>query len=215
MRFVRQAAIFRGPIDPAALVCVLFLLVLFMAVSSLLYTPGVQIGFEDPFPPGAPILTVTSDSDIVFAGKTNKVTELAQLRASIKQTPNNLPIRLQVESGADPKVVEQVQEMFQVHLPTNTVGDLTGTDNPHVIVWVNFRGQCFFENRPITDAELETELRSRLQEAAAASQKLTMVLAADAATENEAIMRVYRLAHRAGITNFIQGEALPPPRPRQ
>lgn len=43
MRFVRQARIFYGPLDPAPMAAVLLLLMMFMLVGSLLYTPGVTI----------------------------------------------------------------------------------------------------------------------------------------------------------------------------
>jgi len=214
MRFARQSAIFRGPMDPAAVVSVLFLLVIFMVVGSLLYTPGVMIKISDSAPPGAPIITVTGDNEIIFAGKTNQSTNLDQLRADLKTAPKDLPFALNVESGANPKVVEAVRQLFQIQLPTNDAVNLAGTDNPTVVVAINFRGQCFFENRPIEERELKKELHSRLEAAAHASQKLTLVLEADKATENEAMMRIYRLAREAGITEFIQAEVAAPGRLR-
>jgi biopolymer transport protein ExbD len=218
MRFARQATIFRGPLDAGPVVGVLFLLVLFMLLSSLLYTPGVLVNFEGSAPPDARTITVTSDGQILFAGKTNQAADLEQLRAGeLKNAPGNQPFRLQVEPGADPGLVEQVRGLFQVRLPD---GDhLTGTDNPTVIVAVNFRGQCFFENRPVQEQELKDELRRRLQEASRASKKLTLVLWADKAAENEVVMRLYRLAREVGITEFLLAErpsafAAPAGRPR-
>ena len=43
MRFPRQAKIFRGQIDAAPLVGVFFLLVIFLLLASLVYTPGIPI----------------------------------------------------------------------------------------------------------------------------------------------------------------------------
>jgi len=206
MRFARQSAIFRGPLDPAPVAGMLFLLVIFMLLGSLLYTPGVLVNFESSAAPDAQTITVTSDNEIVFAGKTNKATELEQLRAEdLKNAPGRQPFQLQVEPGADPKLVEQVRGLFQVQLPESD-RYLTGTDNPTVIVAVNFRGQCFFENRPVQEQELKAELRRCLQEASRASKKLTMVLCADKATENEVLMRLYQLARDAGITEFLLAE---------
>ena len=218
MRFARQATIFRGPLDAGPVVGVLFLLVIFMLLGSLLYTPGVLVKFAGSAAPDAQTITVTSGGDIVFAGKTNQAAELEQLRAGdLKNAPGKQPFRLQVEPGADPKLVEQVRGLFHVRLPE---GDhLTGTDNPTVIVAVNFRGQCFFENRPVQEQELKEELRRRLQEASRASKKLTLVLWADKAAENEVVMRLYRLARDVGITDFLLAErpsvfAAPAGRPR-
>jgi biopolymer transport protein ExbD len=211
MRFARQSAIFRGPVDPAALVGVLFLLVIFLLVGSLLYTPGVQIRFEDQAPPNAPVLTVTSDNMVVFAGKTNARNQLEDLREGpLKAVPAGLPVRLQVERGADPKLVQQVKNIFRVQLSTNDGFNLSGTDNAVAIVAINFRGQCFYDNRLVTDSVLETELRARLHDAERSARQLTLILEPDRATENDAIMRVYRLGRRAGITDFLQAEAVAP-----
>jgi len=207
MRFARQSTIFRGPVDPAPVVGVLFLLVIFMLLSSLLYTPGVLVKFDGFGAPDAQTITVTRDNNIIFAGKTNKATELEQLRAGdLKHAPGSGPFQLQAEPGADPALVEQVRGLFQVLLPTTDSRNLTGTDNPTAVVAVNFRGQCFFENRPVSETELKAELRLRWQEASRASKKLTMVLWADKATENEVVMRLYQLARSAGITEFLLAE---------
>jgi len=207
MRFARQASIFRGPLEPAPVLGVLFLLVIFMLLGSLLYTPGVLVQFDGFGAPYAQTITVTRHGEVVFAGKTNQATELEQLRAGdLKNAPGGQPLRLQVEPGADPKLVEQVRGLFQLQLPTNDIVNLTGTDNPTVVVAVNFRGQCFFENRPVQDQELKEELRKRLLEATRASKKLTMVLWADKAAENEVVMRLYRLARDAGVTEFLLAE---------
>jgi biopolymer transport protein ExbD len=109
-----------------------------------------------------------------------------------------------VEPGADPKLVEQVRELFQVQLPEGD--NLTGTDNPTVIVAVNFRGQCFFENRMVQERELREQLRQRCLEATRESKKLTLVLSADKAVENEVVMRLYQIAREAGITEFLLAE---------
>src|SRR5262249_42207545 len=140
-------------------------------------------------------ITVTRDGEIIFDGVTNQATDLDAMRGGILTTATpGLPFRVQPESGADPKLVERVREMFRVQLPTNDIANLTGTDNPTVVAAVNFRGQCFFDNRPITDSQLKEELRQRAREATALSKKLTFVVWADKAAANEVIMRLGRLA---------------------
>jgi len=206
MRFARQSVIFRGPLDPAPVVGVLFLLVIFILLGSLLYTPGVLVKFEGSGEPDTNTITITSDNDIIFQGKTNKATELAQLREDLKNAQAQQPLRLQLERGADPVLAEQVRSLLQIELPASDIVNLTGTDNPTIIVAVNFRGQCFFENRPIQEKELKAELRLRLQEAASASKSLTMVLSADKATENGVIMRLSQLARDAGIKEILLEE---------
>jgi biopolymer transport protein ExbD len=207
MRFARQSVIFRGPLDPAPVVGVLFLLVIFMLLGSLVYTPGVLVKFDSSAAPDAQTITVTRDNDVIFAGKTNKEADLDQMRSEdLKNAPGGQPFSLKVEPGANQKLVEKVSELFQVQLPTNSLMNLTGTDNPTIIVAVNFRGQCFFENRPVQEQELKTELRLRSQEASRASKKLTMVLWADKAAENGMVLHLCQLARDAGITEILQAE---------
>jgi len=43
MKFPRNARIFRGHLDAAPFVTVLFLLVIFLMISSLIYTPGIRL----------------------------------------------------------------------------------------------------------------------------------------------------------------------------
>jgi biopolymer transport protein ExbD len=43
MKFARNARIFRGQLDAAPFAAVLFLLVMFLYLSALVYTPGVQL----------------------------------------------------------------------------------------------------------------------------------------------------------------------------
>jgi len=43
MRFARHARIFRGPLDAAPLAGVAFLLILFLVLTSLVYTPGALV----------------------------------------------------------------------------------------------------------------------------------------------------------------------------
>ena len=43
MKFPRNARIFRGQLDAAPFAALFFLLVIFLMVSSLIYTPGVRL----------------------------------------------------------------------------------------------------------------------------------------------------------------------------
>jgi biopolymer transport protein ExbD len=133
MKFERQARIFRGPLDAAPMAGVVMLLVIFILLSSLLYTPGVLI-----------------------------------------QLPDGNP--------------------------------LTVTDNPTVVVAVDSGGQCFFDNKPVEEAELRAVLKSRLESALLQSKKLTMVLWADKAAKNEVITRLETLAQATGITEVLLPE---------
>ena len=81
MRFARHARIFRGPLDPAPLASVMLLLMIFMLLSSLLYTPGVAIKLpEGGHWPGTdnPTVVVTMDASgrCFFENRAVQETEL-------------------------------------------------------------------------------------------------------------------------------------------
>jgi biopolymer transport protein ExbD len=95
MKFPRNARIFRGQLDAAPFAAVLFLLVMFMALSSRVYTPGVrlQLPTAENLPgPQGPTAAVAMDA----AGRLyfeNQVIEPQKLRDEL---------RLAVKASADP-----------------------------------------------------------------------------------------------------------------
>jgi biopolymer transport protein ExbD len=195
MRFARHAKIFRGPLDAAPVAGVLLLLMMFMLLGSLVYTPGVLVDLGQP-------IVVTSSNYIAFAGKNYKPGELDQLREDLKSAPGNGGFKVTMQPGADPDLGQTVSNLFQVTLPDGL--NLAGTDNATVVVAVNFRGQCFYENRLVQDADLKIEFARRLKLAARDSRKLTLVLLMDKATEYQVLTRLEELAREAGITDIQQ-----------
>jgi biopolymer transport protein ExbD len=200
MRFARQARIFRGPLDPAPVAAVVMLLMLFMLLASLVYTPGVLIELG----PAATAITITSSNAVAFAGKTYKPGELDQLRTDLKTLPGNPSFSVALEPGADPSLARQVSNLFQITLPDGK--NLTGTDDATVMVAVNFRGQCFYENHMVQDAELKAELASRLKMATRDSQKLTLILRMDKAADYQVFTRLSGLAFEAGVTRVLMAQ---------
>jgi biopolymer transport protein ExbD len=200
MRFARHAKIFRGPLDPAPVAAVLLLLMLFMLLGSLVYTPGalVQLGQT---------ILVTSSNDIAFAGKTYKPGELDQLRADLQAAPGSAGFSVTAQPGADPAVAGQISNLFRITLPNGK--NLTGTDNERVVVEVNFRGQCFYENQLVQDWELKAKLAARLKTAARNSKKLTLILWMDKAAEIQVLTRLEGLASDVGITEVLRAEQPP------
>ena len=90
MKFPRNARIFRGQLDAAPFATVFFLLVIFMMLGSLVYTPGVHIRL-----PVADNLTGTDSPTVKVAidanGRLyfeNQVIEEAQLRSELRKAAN-------------------------------------------------------------------------------------------------------------------------------
>jgi biopolymer transport protein ExbD len=194
MRFARHAKIFRGPLDPAPVAGVMLLLMMFMLLGSLVYTPGVLVDLGQ-------LVTVTSSNSVTFGGKNYKPGELEQLRADLKTAPGRRGFKVTLQPGADPDLGQRVSNLFQITLPDGK--NLAGTDNAAVEVAVDFRGQCFYENRPVGDKELKTELAARLKLAARDSKKLTLILLMDKATEYQVQSRLVELAREAGIAEVL------------
>jgi len=193
MRFARHAKIFRGPLDAAPMAGVLLLLMMFMLLSSLVYTPGVLVDLGK----GSQTIAVTRSNTVAFAGKTYMRGELDQLRNDLKTWPRTANFSVVPESGADPDLARQVSNSFQITLPVGK--NLTGTDNAKVVVAVNFRGQCIYENRLVEDAELEKELAGHAKAAARDGKSLTLILMSDKAAELQVLTRLFELAKKAGI----------------
>ncbi len=200
MRFARHARICRGPLDAAPVAGVLLLMMMLMLLGSLVYTPGVLVDLGQT-------ITVTGSNNIVFAHNSYKPGDWDRLRADLKALPGNVSFTVRMEPGADPALARQVSNLFQISLPEG--GNLAGTDNATVVVAVNFRGQCFYQNRLVQDAELESELARRLKIAARDSKKLTMILLLDKAAENQVQARLFELARHAGISEVLLAERPP------
>jgi biopolymer transport protein ExbD len=200
MRFARHAQIFRGPLDPAPVAAVVLLLMMLMLLGSFVYTPGVLIQLGQT-------ITVTSSNEVAFAGKSYAPGEMDQLRTDLKHAPGATGFKVVLEPGADPALGRQVSNLFQVALPDGKY--LTGTDNATVVVGVDFRGQCFFENRLVQDAELKAALSDHLKDAARIGKKLTLILWLDKAVEVQNLARIEGLAGEAGITEVLLAERPP------
>jgi biopolymer transport protein ExbD len=108
MKFPRHARILRGQLDAAPLASVFFLLVMFVLLSSFIYTPGVQIQLpvsDEPQPAiEGPTETVAVDAggQIYFQNQAiNEEDLLARLRSAVARSPE--PLTLVVLGDQDMK----------------------------------------------------------------------------------------------------------------
>lgn len=203
MRFARHARIYRGPLDAAPLAGVAFLLILFLLLTSLVYTPGalVRVASAAPAPPGAETLELTKSGSIIFRGVTYD--DLDAARAAVQKPPLHA-LRLIVDKGADPALERQVSGWFDVNLPDGK--QLTGADNPSLVVAVNFRGQTFFNNQLMDESELRTALAARLLAARQRHADLTLTLAMDKNTPAQVLMHLSDLAQSIGFKEVVLGD---------
>lgn len=282
MRFPRQARIFRGQLDAAPVAGVVFLLLIFMQLSSLLYSPGVLVDLNNPgatirvekdgrfhfgtdfyteaqtnllcealrnspagppfhlkvdpaAPPRAverarqavnsvfmvsPAATIRVEADGRFHFGTNFYTEAQTnlLREALRNSPAGPPFDLEVDPAVPAKVAararQAVNSMFLVRLPGGP-RDLIGTDNPTVLVAVNFLGQYFYDNHIVGERELKARLREQLLAAARESKELTLTVAGDEQVNWNAVTRLAQWAREIGIKEMVLAEwpGKPPPSP--
>jgi biopolymer transport protein ExbD len=219
MRFPRNAKIFRGQLDFVPLANVLFLLVLFVLLCSLVYTPGISIQLQDKVQKDSgKLLSIKRSGDVRFEKKTYKVDDLQNLRDEFKKLPPDSIVILQSEAGAPRELILRVRELARVasvRLEVPTLGidlpegeGLEGTPNPTIAVAVTLGGQLFFENTLVTETDLKDRLTTAVQRS---SEPLTLVIVADGAVQNETMFKLAQLARKAGIHKaLIAGRSLTP-----
>jgi biopolymer transport protein ExbD len=214
MRFARQAKIFRGELSVAPLACVLLLLVIFLRLGSLLYIPGVLIHLDNP----AAIIQVTADGRIQFGANFYTESQTNLLREALRNSAAGPPFDLRVDPAVPPKVAahaaEAVNSIFLIHPPAGP-SNLIGTDNPTVMVAVNFLGQYIYDNRIVDERELKAGLRERLEAAERESKELTLTVAGDAQVNWTAVIRLAQWAREAGIKETVLAEWPSTPSPAQ
>ncbi len=110
MKFPRNARIFRGQLDAAPFATVLFLLVIFLLLGSLVYTPGVRLDLPvaDNLPgTELPTVAVAIDANGRWYYE-NEVVEETRLRARLSQLVAQSPQPLTLVVQADKAVTTEM-----------------------------------------------------------------------------------------------------------
>jgi biopolymer transport protein TolR len=122
MKFPRNARIFRGQLDAAPVASVFFLLVIFVMLGTMVYTPGVRVPIELPSSPDAnaanalpgtdrPTVSIALDAEGQFYLENQRVSETAltnRLQQLAKKSPQPLTLIVQAD--------KHVTEEMLVHL---------------------------------------------------------------------------------------------------
>lgn len=109
MKFPRNAGIFRGQLDAAPFASVFFLLVIFVMLGTLLYTPGVRVELppaEDLPGTDQPTIAVAVDASGRFYFE-NQVVDKIRLQSRLRQAATNSPGPLTLVVQADKEVKEK------------------------------------------------------------------------------------------------------------
>jgi biopolymer transport protein ExbD len=111
MKFPRNARIFRGQLDAAPFAVVFFLLVIFIMLASLVYTPGVRLDLPvSEGLPGTdkPTVAVAIDSSGRWYFENERVEEKhlrARLSALVKESPEPPTLIVQADKAATTEMV--------------------------------------------------------------------------------------------------------------
>ena len=107
MKFPRNARIVRGQLDAAPFAAVFFLLVMFMMLGSLVYTPGARLQLQLPRADGLPgtdkptvSVAVDADGRLYYENQWIEETKLqGRLREAAKKSPEPLTLVVQADKS--------------------------------------------------------------------------------------------------------------------
>ena len=107
MKFTRNARIFRGQLDAAPFAAVFFLLVMFMMLGSLVYTPGARLQLQLPRADGLPgtdkptiSVAVDADGRLYYENQWIAENDLrGRLREAAKKSPEPLTLVVQADKS--------------------------------------------------------------------------------------------------------------------
>jgi biopolymer transport protein ExbD len=107
MKFPRNARIFRGQLDAAPFAAVFFLLVIFMMLGSLVYTPGARLELQLPRAEGLPgtdkptvSVAVDADGRLYYENQWIEENDLrGRLREAARKSPEPLTLVIQADKS--------------------------------------------------------------------------------------------------------------------
>lgn len=133
MKFPRNARIFRGQLDAAPFLSVFFLLIIFVLLGSLVYTPGVRIELpptdKEPSVATGPTVSVAVDANGQFYFRNDRIGELKlvhSLREAVTNCPEPLTLVVQADRETKRESLDQlaaiarqagIREMLLATLP--------------------------------------------------------------------------------------------------
>jgi biopolymer transport protein ExbD len=106
MKFPRNAKIFRGQLDAAPFIGVFFLLVIFLVLASLVYTPGVEMKIRLPETSAEPVgvagptlaVAVTAGGQLFYKNQLIQKRDLqARLREVSRRSPEPVTLVIQAD----------------------------------------------------------------------------------------------------------------------
>jgi biopolymer transport protein ExbD len=208
MRYPRNVKVFRGQIDAAPLAGVFFLLVIFMLLFSLVYTPGIPIQLPSKNAAQPEKIEISHSGEVIFQNKAYDTNALGELRNVLKALPPKTELWVEGEPNrARLAELQKIAKTSDLQLriagagvvpPKSSI--LATATGPTVVVAVNLAGQYFFENQVIEPAQLKLRLAEAVKKF---PQPITLIVLADKAVEYNRIVSLTQLAEQAGIRQAL------------
>jgi biopolymer transport protein ExbD len=114
MKFPRNARIFRGQLDAAPFLSVFFLLVIFVLLGSLVYTPGVRVQLpvsDDGAGVAGPTAAVAIDANGQYFFRNQLVDRahlLSHLQTAVSNSPEPLTLIVQADKETKRESLDQL-----------------------------------------------------------------------------------------------------------
>jgi len=107
MKFPRNATLLRSQLDAAPIAAVFFLLVMFLMLASLVYTPGARLELQLPRADGLPgtdkpcvSVAIDADGRLYYQNQWIEESELRrQLEAAVQKSPEPLTLVVQADKA--------------------------------------------------------------------------------------------------------------------
>ena len=163
----------------------------------------------------AATIFINRDGTLQFGTNSYTLAESNSLRLALRRSsagpPFNVSVAPDTSAGVAANARNLLETMFQIKLPSGST-NLIGAANPTVVVGMNF-GRYFYRNRIVEAPELRTELSQQLQAAAARSEELTVIIAADEMVTMSELAGLEELVRQVGVKEILLAERTEQPEP--
>jgi len=157
----------------------------------------------------AAVISIAPDGRFHFGSNVYTEHQTNLLREALRNSAEGPPFYLRADPSAPPKAAahaaDVVNSIFLVHPPPGPA-NLIGTDNPTVMVRINYLGEYIYDNHIVKERDLKAGFREQLEAAARESKELTLTVAADSQVNWNAVVRLTQWARETGIKDTVFAE---------
>jgi biopolymer transport protein ExbD len=209
MRFRRNVKVVRGQLEVAPFAAVFFLLLIFVLLTGLLYTPGIPLqvaaGEAERIE-----LVIEGENRILYRGRVFTLDGALQFLRDANPAGTKLLLSVTKASPEGEQALKEFRDLARelhwdfvapgsgVVLPESAFWH--GTSNRTISVAVNLGGQFFYRNQLVERNHL---LRILQEESRRTEDPLAMIVLADRSVENRVLAELVRMAQQSNIREVL------------